>query len=338
MKLKLKRQSLLFILLLTSLNFFAYPAINYDWQQPARNVSPIGIALGGINQVYAEDFAVAYENPALLALRNGSYFSTTFRSNRMDNEAISNVLNPTYLLSDKQFTYYTFSLPKFALSYQPIYNITETFENSFISDYHDLYLNAFTLSLAAQDDDYTKLTLGFNLKFIEGRQIYQRHRKEIGYLVLEDFVDGTVVGYSSDIGMTYRQNSILVGLTLKDIVSQLYWNDRSNDHLRQRYSLGMGFFNENSTFQLATQGRFNKQEEQTYHVGYGYSLNYGSSMNQSLAFKAGMYSDKFEEMDSINYTFGLGYSLSMFRIDVSLVSAGFTMDNTDYLFSVTVGK
>lgn len=332
--------SLIFLtfILAVSLNLFAYPAIDYDWQQPARNVSPIGIALGGINQVFAEDFGVAYENPALLALRRGTYFSATFRSNRMNNEAISGILNPSYLLSDKQFTYYTFSLPKFAISYQPIYNKTETFENSFISDYHDLYMNAFTLSLAAQDDDYTKLTLGFNLKFIEGRQIFQRHRKQVGELVLQEFVDGSVVGYSSDIGMTYRQNSILVGLTLKDIVSQLYWNDRSNDHLRKRYSLGMGFYNENSTFQLATQGRFNKAEEQTYHIGYGYSLNYGSSLNQSLGFKAGMYSDKFEEMDSINYTFGLGYTLSMFRIDVSLVSAGFTMDNTDYLFSITLGK
>lgn len=328
---------LLSVLLLSSL-LTAYPSIDFDWQQPSRNVSPIGIALGGINQVYAEDFGVAYENPALLALRNGSYFSATFRSNRMNNQGISNVLNPSYLLDSKQFTYYTFSLPKFAFSYQPIYNITDTFTNSFISEYHDLYMNAFTLSLAAQDEDYTKLTLGVNLKFIEGRQIYQKHRKEIGYLILEEFVDGTVVGYSSDLGLTYRQNSILVGLTLKDIISQLYWNDRGNDHLRKRFSLGMGFFNENSTFQIATQSRFNKSDEQTYHIGYGYSLNYGNSVNQSLGFKAGMYSDKFEKMDNINYTFGLGYTLSMLRIDVSVVSAGFTMNDTDYLFSVSVGK
>ncbi len=338
MKVNNKSQILCLIITLAYFSLLAYPRIDFDWRQPSRNVSPIGIALGGINQVYAEDFAVAYENPAFLALRNGTYFSATFKSNRMDNQAVSQVLNPSYLLKDKQFTYYTFSLPKFAFSYQPIYNKTEKFENSFYSDYHDLYINEYSLSLAAQDEDYEKLTLGFNLKFIEGRQVYTKHRKEVGSLILEEFEDSNVVGYASDLGVTYRQNSILVGITLKDIISQLYWTDRDNDHLRKRYSLGMGFYNENSTFQLATQGRFNNNEERTYHIGYGYSLNYGSSMSQSLALKTGMYSDNFNEMDNINYTFGLGYAISMFRIDVSLVSAGFTMDNTDYLFSVTLGQ
>ena len=51
-----------------------------------------------------------------------------------------------------------------------------------------------------------------------------------------------------------------------------------------------------------------------------------------------MFSDQFDEMDNINYTMGFGYTISMFRIDISAISAGFTMDNTDYLFSVTVGK
>ena len=330
--------SLILALALYAIGLSAYPSINYDWQLPSRNVSPIGIALGGINQVYPEDFGVAYENPALLALRTGTYFSTTFRSNRMNNKSLSNVLNPSYLLDDKQFTYFTFSLPKFAISYQPILNQTENFTNSFYSDYHDVYLNAYSLSFAAQDEDYTKLTLGFNLKFIEGRQIYQKHRKEIGYLILEEFVDGSVVGYSSDLGLTYSHNTILVGLTLKDIVSKLYWNDRNNTHLRKRYSLGLGFFNEGSTFQLATQGRFNKVEEQTYHIGYGYALNFGNAVTQSLGLKAGMFSDDFADMDGINYTMGFGYTISMFRIDFSVISAGFTMDNTDYLFSVTVGK
>lgn len=326
------------ILFLISVNLLAYPSIDYDWQLPARNVSPIGIAFGGVNQVYAEDFGVAYENPALLALRKGSYFSTTFRSNRMDDQNLSNVLNPSYLLSDKQFTYFTFSLPKFAISYQPVVNENTQEENDLYSSYHDLYMNCYSLSFAAQDEDFTKLTLGFNLKFIDGRQVYQKHKKENNQLILSEFVDGSVLGYSSDIGLTYKHNTILVGLTLKDFVSKLYWDDRNDNHLRQRFSIGAGFYNENSIFQIASQGRLNKPDEQTYHLGYGYSLNFGNAATQSLGLKAGMFSDRFDEMDNINYTMGLGYTVSMFRVDISVISAGFTMDNTDYLFSVTVGQ
>lgn len=325
-------------LLLISINLAAYPKIDYDWQLPSRNVSPIGIAFGGVNQVYAEDFGVANENPALLALRSGTYFSATFRSSRMDNENLSSVLNPNYLLSKKQFTYYSISMPKFAIAYQPIFNKTEKFEDLTEKTYHDLYMNAYILSFAAQDEDFTKLTLGFNLKLIDGRQVYQKHLKEYNQLILDEFVDGSVTGYSADVGMTYSHNTMLVGLTLKDFVSKLYWSDRNNDHLRQRYSLGAGYFNDNSTFQIATQGRFNKADAQTYHVGYGYSLNFGNATSQSLGLKLGMFSDRFDEMDNINYTMGFGYTISMFRIDISVISAGFTMDNTDYLFSVTVGK
>lgn len=321
-----------------SLMLSAYPSIDYDWQLPARNISPIAISLGGVNQVYAEDFGVAYENPALLALRNGSYFATTFRSSRMNNANLSSVLNPSYLLKSKQFTYFTFSTPKFAAAYQPIVNETEKYEDNEEKTYHDLYMNSYVLSFAAQDEDYTKLTLGFNLKFIDGRQVYYKQLKEDNQLILDEFVDGSVVGYSSDIGLTYTNNTMLVGFTLKDFVSRLYWSDRADNHLRQRFSLGAGFYNENSTFQIATQGRLNKAEEQTYHIGYGYSLNFGNATSQSLGLKAGMFSDKFDEMDNINYTMGFGYTISMFRVDISLISAGFTLDNTDYLFSVTVGK
>ena len=321
-----------------SLNLFAYPSIDYDWQLPARNISPIGISLGGINQVYAEDFGIANENPALLALRKGTYFSTTFRSNRMNNKNLSSVLNPSYLLKSKQFTYFTVSMPKFAVAYQPIVNKTERYEDSSKKTYHDLYMNSYVLSFAAQDEDFTKLTLGFNLKLIDGRQFYHKHLKENNQLILDEFIDDSVIGYSSDLGLTYNHNTILVGLTLKDVISKLYWNERKDNHLRQRFSFGVGFYNENSTFQLATQGRLNKSEEQTYHIGYGYSLNFGNATTQSLGLKLGMFSDQFDEMDNINYTMGFGYTISMFRIDISAISAGFTMDNTDYLFSVTVGK
>lgn len=320
------------------LNLSSYPNIDYDWQIPIRNVSPIGIAFGGVNQVYAEDFGIANENPALLALRTGTYFSTTFRNNRMNDSNLSEVLNPKNLLGSKQFTYFTISMPKFAASYQPIVNETEKYEDNLQKTYHDLYMNSYILSFAAQDEDYTKLTLGFNLKLIDGRQVYHKHLKEDNQLILDEFIDDSVTGYSTDLGLTYNHHTILVGLTLKDIFSGLYWDDRDNNHLRQRFSLGAGFFNENSTFQVATQGRLNKSEEQTYHVGYGYSLNYGNATSQSLGFKAGMFSDKFDEMDNINYTLGLGYNISMLRVDISLISAGFTLDNTDYLFSVTVGK
>lgn len=336
---RIRFKSLLGLLLIwLSANLLAYPGIDYDWQLPARNVSPIGIAFGGVNQVYAEDFGIANENPALLALRTGTYFSTTFRSNRIDESNLSDVINPKYLLRAKQFTYFNISMPKFAVAYQPVININESYQGPDITTYHDLYLNSYILSFAAQDEDFTKLTLGFNLKFIDGRQVYQRHRKEINQLVLEEFVDGSVLGYSSDLGLTYNYETILVGLTLKDFVSKLYWNDRKDNHLRQRFSLGAGYYNENSVFQIATQGRLNKQDEQTYHVGYGYSLNFGDATSQSLGLKVGMYSDRFDEMDNINYTLGFGYTISMFRVDISVISAGFTADNTDYLFSVTVGQ
>ncbi len=325
-------------LIISTYQLSAYPSINYDWQLPLRNISPIGMAFGGVNQVFAEDFGVADENPALLALRKGTYFSTTFRINQIDGENLGSVFNPRYLLKDKQFTYFSLSLPNFAIAYKPIIKTSQTTEDGTKVEYHDLYLNSYVLSFSAKDESYPKLSMGFNLKFIDGRQVYQNHRKDFGQLILNEFVDGSVLGYSTDLGFTYQHDSILLGLTLKDLVSRLYWNDRKNNHLRQRYSFGTGFYNENSTFQVATQGRFNKIDEQTYHLGYGYSLNFQNATSHSLGLKVGMFSDKFNEMDNISYTLGFGYTISMFRVDISAVSGGFTLNNTDYLFSVTIGQ
>ena len=69
-------------------------------------------------------------------------------------------------------------MPKFAVAYQPIVNKTERYEDSSKKTYHDLYMNSYVLSFAAQDEDFTKLTLGFNLKLIDGRQVYHKHLKE----------------------------------------------------------------------------------------------------------------------------------------------------------------
>lgn len=330
--------ALIILFITATLSLSAYPSVDYDWRSPINNVSPIGIALGGINQTYPEDFGAAEENPALLGLRNGTYFSATFRSNRMENKSLTEILVPTYLLKSKQFTYYTFSGPNFGASFQPIVSINDKTETDSTLSYHDLYLNTYTVTLAAKDEEYTKLTLGFNLKLINGRQVYHQHRKVDQELILEEFVDDKAIGYSTDMGLTYAHNTILVGLTLKDLFSQIYWDDRPNNHLRKRYSLGLGYFNENSTFQLATQGRLNNSNHQTYHLGYGYGLNFGNATTQSLGFKAGLFSKNFKSMDNIFYTFGFGYSISVVRVDFSVISNGFNINNTDYLFSITLGK
>ena len=184
------------VTLLLSVNVIltAYPSIDYDWRSPVNSVSPIGLSMGGVNQIYAEDFGVAEENPALLALRNGTYFAATFKSKRMENSSLGDILVPNYLLKKKQFTYYAFSGPKFAASFQPIINKRERIDTSTNLSYHDLYLNSYTVSLAAQDDDYTKLTLGFNLKFIHGRQVYHRFRRTGQDLILEEFIDDKEIG------------------------------------------------------------------------------------------------------------------------------------------------
>ncbi len=333
----MKRVAWLFAIFCLFQGLSAYPKIDLDWHTPDRHISTVGISLGGINQVFAEDYGVAYDNPALLNLRSQSYITASFRSRRMEDENVASLLNPNYLLHEKQFVYYTFSTKKFAASYQPVMNINSNVENDTLKTYHDLYMNAYSISLAAEDEDYQKLKLGFNLKLIDGRQVYHQEEKIGNHWEDQEFVDDSVTGYSVDLGLSYIQDSMIYGISFYDVISRLYWSGRSNDHLRKRYSAGIGYKNESSTFTMATQGRFRNQDYQTYHLGYSYSLGFGKVYEQTLGFKTGMYSDDFKSMDDINYTFGLGYTVSMFTVNFSGISHGFVLNNTDYLFSVTLG-
>jgi hypothetical protein len=325
------------VLLVVNTIILAYPKVNLDWHTPERHVSTIGISLGGLNHIYAEDYAVAYDNPALLTMRQKSYVTGSFRSSRMEEENIASLVNPNYLLHDKQFTYFSFSTSKFAISYQPAININNSIESDTLNSYHNLYMNSYVISLAAADEQYKNLKLGLNLKLIDGRQVYHEEKKVDNHWEDVEFVDDSVTGYSIDAAVSYVRDSMIYGVTIYDILSQLYWSGRDNDHLRKRYSAGMGYHVDNSTFTIATQGRFNQPDEQTYHMGWGYSYGISSSYDQTVGFKTGMYSHDFDKMDNIFYTFGMGYTISMFTVNFSGISKGFTLNNTDYLFSVTVG-
>ena len=338
MKLNFRRDVLLILFLIFTTLIIAVPKVDYDWHTPEKNISTIALGLGGLNQIYPEDYFVAYSNPSLLALRSGSYFSSSFRSRRMDEKPLNDILSPSYLLHKKQFVYYTFSAPKFAFSYQPIMDINTSVSNDTLNTYHDLYMNCYTISLAASDETYKNLTIGFNLKFLNGRQIYNKNIKNNNLWEAAEFVDDSAIGYAVDLGLSYHKNTMLVGLTLHDVVSKIYWDEKNDTHLRQRYSFGAGFYNEKSTFSVSTQGRFNQPDESTYHIGYGYSLGLGKSATQSFGFKTGLYGSKFDKMKNMYYTLGIGYTVSMFRVDISAISKGFTARNTDYLFSITVGR
>ena len=153
---------LLMLLCATSLmaQYYPLPITEYDYLLPENNVSPITMGTGGMNVTSAADAFSSYNNPALLADRDLTSFTTSFRLSNDEDRTFWEAMAVSNALREKQFQYFAVNAKQVAFAYQPVANVhlSEWNATADTSRYYDYKLDKVQMSLAAKDSKYTALS------------------------------------------------------------------------------------------------------------------------------------------------------------------------------------
>ena len=322
------------------------PITSYDYAIPENNVSPIAMAMGAINLSNADDPFAAYTNPALLANNEISSFSTSFRLSNAQDISFWEAANFSNALKSKQFKYFVMNTKQASFSYQPVagVHLSQFSSDGNTSQYYDYQLDKVQVSLGAKDTKYNKLGAGISLKYLSGRLVYLTERRISNMMVREGFIDDKVKGFSTDLGFTFKQGDITYAATAYDLISRLWWENYNAVSIKRRMAMGMGWDSGSSHFIAGIQSRISSTPETTYHLGYGYTWDYGNkgsynknAAKQTLDLRTGVYSKDFYGTENINYTFGGGYNYKNIRFDFSLNNRGMKLADSEYLFALSLG-
>ena len=344
------KRILLAILLLGSLCLWAQqpplPITEYDYTLPGNNVSPVTMGMGGMNVTSMADAYASYNNPALLAGSEVTSFATSFRLAANDELGFWQAMQISNALREKQFQYFSVTTKQVGFAYQPVANVHLS-EWSAVGDtsrYYDYKLDKVLMSLAAKDTKYTTLQAGLSIKYLSGRLVYLREHRVGNSLVRDAFIDDKVKGFSTDLGFTYKPGNMVIGATIYDLFSRLYWENYDSKPIQRRIGMGMEYDNNNLKLLLGLQSKISKDPDTSYHLGLQYSWNWNSesfideqSTEQGMVIRTGMYSSDFYGTKNINYTLGTGYNYNLLRFDVSMSNQGMELKNSKYLFSIGVG-
>ncbi len=322
------------------------PITTYDYALPQNNVSPICIGMGGLNVTNDGDFLASYSNPALIGANEYSAFLTSFRLANNDELDFWEATQISNVLRDKQFKYFTLLAKQSAWTYQPVasVHISEITAAGDSSRYYDYQLDKLQVTLAATDDSWQPVGFGMNLKYLSGRLVYLLEHRLGNNLVRDAFIDDKVKGFSTDLGVTLKTENLTFGLAAYDILSRLYWENYDSKAIQSRVAFGAQYNTDEMILSAGLQGKLSKSTDTTFHLGFQYAWNWGSSdtttgedASQALVLRMGLYSHSFYGAKNINYTFGTGYNYNVFRFDFSLNNKGMRLKDSEYLFSLGVG-
>lgn len=319
------------------------PLQHYDYHVTDNIVSPISLGMGGLNLTNGADYFTSYDNPALLAGSNSTFFATSFRLSNQEDLNFADVVTASNLLKSKQFMYYTLMTKNSAWSYHPVVSTHVSQIVGSTAEYYDYQLDKLQLSLAATDEKYSKLAGGINLKYLTGRLVYLRERIHNSDMIREVFIDNKCKGVSGDVGLTWTEDKFTWGMAAYDVLSRVWWEDYDSKSLQKRGALGFQFTDGTYALMASLQSKLSSDPGTTYHLGYVKNWTWKSStsskkdITQNLVLRAGLFSENFNGTDNINFTLGSGYNYNMFRIDFGLTNTGMQLKDSQYLFSVGVG-
>ncbi len=329
---------------LTAQSIPSLPVQEYDYHIPANIVSPITLGMGGVNVTNGADYFSSYDNPALLADNEGTAIATSFLLKNKEDMSFTDLMQSSNLLKDKQFMYYTLIAKSSAWTYQPVSSVHVSEINGTSSKYYDYQLDKLELSIAAKDENYTHLAGGLSLKYLTGRLVYLQERLSGSNMIREKFIDNKVKGVSGDIGFTWQEDKVVLGLCAYDFLSRLWWESYDSKSLQRRAAMGIQYNMDNLALMGSVQGKLAKTSETTYHFGLIKNWTWtqdsgpnGKPVEQNLIIRSGLFSKDFNGTKNINYTLGSGYNYNMFRVDFALTNDGMQLKDSQYLFSIGVG-
>ncbi len=345
----MRRYMTLFLLLVAACLMaqqYTLPITEYDYAVPENNVSPVSMGTGGMNVTSAADAYASYNNPALLAGTEMTSFSTSFRLTSEKDMNFWQAMQISNALRAKQFQYFAVNAKQVSFSYHPVANVhlSEWSAAGDTSRYYDYKLDKVQMSIAAQDSKYPALKAGLSIKYLSGRLVYLRERRMGSLLVRDAFIDDKVKGFSTDLGFTYSSGNFIMGASVYDLFSRLYWENYDSVPIQRRIAMGTEYHTDNLKLLFGIQSKVAKAPDTHYHMGLEYDWNWTNNsfveetaVNQGAVIRIGMYSKDFYGVKNISYTLGTGYNYNLLRFDVSLDSKGMALKNSTYLFSLGVG-
>jgi len=339
---------LLVFLCIFCCTLWSFPVDSFDYYKPENTVSPISGAMGALNCTYEKDYMAVYYNPALLSVFEGAFVTASFRHYApLDDYSVS-LKNAKSFLKKDNLNYLALIQGKGAITYQPLVNrksdVTDWENGS--REYLDYALNCYQISTSAKENDFS---FGINLRYISGRMIYLQEELADSVAVgngspdslwiTSQFINSKANGFSMDFGFLLNTENMKYGLTLHDILSKIYWSGQSNKHFKRRFTLGMQLETENNVTMCAMNQHLDFKGDPTYHFGYGRSIQLGDPAvsTGSVLFRLGVYSTDFKSEENIFFSVGSGFYWKGFRIDFSITSNDWNIDNNKYIASIAFG-
>jgi len=317
----------LFILpVMANLSAITFPVSFYDYQSFSNGYSAEVAGTGGLNLTRPHSTHAAYYNPALLAFRDRTTVTLTYRYNFEKSRVYDNLQMPEHSSIDwykEDFCYLGIDSENVGFSYLSLANLQldRMVEANDFRERHyiDYYLNGYRLSFA---DRSGLLAFGLNLTLLSGRVVYFRDSSQIEGKddgLAKDFIDSRGWGYNIDFGAAVKSGYLSYGLTVPNILSRVYWRDNPDHSLQRRFNLGLQYGSDDDFVTFGLSREFNFSADSTYHLGVQQLLSFGLLRGdyQFVPLRLGLFSEKFKRIKDLGYSIGTGYNYKVVQIDIS---------------------
>lgn len=310
---------------------------DYPSSQPSARIK--GLADAGT--AIANNPSAAFWNPAAAATIFGGVLHISFANE--NNAVISEFLNNNPSILGKHVSYVSFMTAQGGISYHPLYSVSYSdkyfSEEEIIRDL-DIQLDEYIITMTTytgSDEVYTvPILLGFNVKYLNGRFAETKLYLDDTDTSLIDSAFSDISsghGYGLDIGLLYSSNNFFMGISVKDIITHIYWSGDTKNNETISYnkqiipmsaSMGISYYAFNSLLLVLDIDRIIQLDKPfIYKTGIEYTFRRDFSKDALLAglftgspsIRGGAQMKDFYGLEVIHFSLGLGYSVDDYRID-----------------------
>lgn len=330
------------LLLLSSILIFS-EQIPIPDSYPSSLPSARLMGMGGAGTAVIPCAEAAFWNPAAMAYLPTVMFHLSFSSE--SNSSLSDLIEKEPTTTGKNLSFVSLSTFQGGLSYYPVYSASYSniyFEDENIIRDLDISLNEYILSIttfAGADEQYSvPFVIGVNLKYLNGKFAEAKLYLNDADTSISDsaFADiSTGHGYGLDAGMIVQAGSFSLGLMFRDLITHVYWSGEDTpgrviDYDRQIIpifsTLGVAYTNSGFTGAFDVNRIFSSGMPFIYRLGAEYTFArtyndedfFSSLLSGSPSVRAGASFKELYGLEPVNFSLGLGYSMSFYRVDMAI--------------------
>ncbi len=334
----INRTLLTTIIMVSTALTFALPIRNYDYYLTENGLSPQVAATGGINLTNPSFTNTSFYNPSLLAFREPSTVSISYRIYHEDETKLNDYDLPeeTSLLWHRSaISYIGVEAQNFSFNYYSLsqLNFDEGEQNN-DRNYINYYLDGYRISYGSESG---QLAFGLNFSFLTGRAVYYR---ELGVENKPtEFIDDKAYGYGVDFGAVIKSNTLAYGLFIPNMLSRIHWSESSRQSMQRRFITGVQYGTDESFIVTGLSRKFDFKSSSTFHVGIQQNIDIGTIRGEynTVPIRIGAYSEKpLWQLEYLRYGFGSGIRYGYFMLDLSINTTHKDWKNYYILGSISV--